>query len=191
MGEPKEGLDLYDEANFLIFAATSSNSEIQNELLSQKTATSSVKQEMASQVKIQTKSEQACKRCEANDKLAKYRAPTCDFYCDCGMRAVLRKLRNEILADLNFSHLIHSQYRRDRQLLQADLVQWFKNKLVAGDVSSSFRDADKPEFTAMVNFLLALDRTSDDDQLNENSGCQGKRRAKQKRKSLLTTAMMD
>jgi len=115
---------------------------------------------MANQVKIQLKSEQACTRCKANEKVPKRKAPSLHFYCDCGMRAVLRKLRNEILSDLNFSHLIHSQYERDRQLIQDDLVDWFKTKLVVdGDVSSSLKEADKPEFTAMVNFLLALDRT--------------------------------
>ena len=96
------------------------------------------------------------------------------------MRAVMRKLRNEILSDLNVSKkLMDSSDERDRQLFEESLVEWFEVKLVGLDKRSYFADADRPHCIAMVNFLLANNRQLPVKRLSQNSGCRGKRSAKQ------------
>lgn len=67
-------------------------------------------QDKESVVTIKLTSEEGCKRCKALEIKAegKVTSDGHDFYCDCAMRAVLRRLRQEILSDLDFADLIYS-----------------------------------------------------------------------------------
>lgn len=100
------------------------------------------------------------------------------------MRAVMRRLRKEIMLDLKVSILMDSQDERDRQLFEDDLVEWFQEKLVQNDESSYFADGDRPQFLAMTNFLLSRSYGHLPAQKPiQKSGCKGKRSAKQIKKS--------
>lgn len=72
------------------------------------------------------------------------------------MRGIMRRLRKEIISDLNVSKLVESREWKDRQLLEEELVEWFQKTLVGSDRLSNFADEDRPHLKVMTSFLLAL-----------------------------------
>lgn len=162
---------------------TAANSGFSERLGEQLDKPNALPKRIGTLVTIKPEPELACIRCKTsqNEEEESKGSTEADFYCDCGMRAVMRKLRNEILSDLNVSKkVLDSEDEKDRQLFEEALIAWFKATLVENDEESFFADADRPQFMAMMNFLLALNRHLPDKRL----GCKGKRIAKQNSKDL-------
>ena len=175
---------LFDDGTEFLNTVANSFSGNLNEQLDLPTAYASQKK-VETLVTIKSEPDVACIRCKTfkNVEEESKGSSAVNFFCDCGMRAVMRKLRNEILSDLNVSKkLMDSSDERDRQLFEESLVEWFEVKLVGLDKRSYFADADRPHCIAMANFLLAHNRQLPVKRLSQNSGCKGKRSAKQNSK---------
>ena len=112
----RELLEFFGEGNISSLAVTNctnSLSEIeksfQDDVFIEEILARQPNTEKAS-VTIKLTSEEGCKRCKALEIKAENKVTSADhFYCDCGMRAVMRRLRQEILSDLDFGDLIYSQ----------------------------------------------------------------------------------
>lgn len=152
----KELPTLIEDGNlFSKKAATTVNSESLNEQLEDLTA---APRKIATLVTLKLMPENTCSRCKNVAKVeeeSKGSSKT-GFYCDCGMRGVMRRLRKEILSDLNVSKLVESREWKDRQLLEEELVEWFQKTLGGSDELSNFADEDRPHLMGMTSFLLAL-----------------------------------
>ncbi len=59
------------------------------------------------------------------------------FYCDCGMRAVMRRLRQEIIIDLEWTDMHWQKIEKDRHQLSDWLVDFHQNYIINDKTNAS------------------------------------------------------
>ncbi len=85
------------------------------------------------------------------------------FYCDCGMRAVMRRLRQEIIIDLEWSDE-HWQIIENNQHQLSDWLVDFHQSYIVDDKSDSrcvVVPKDKKNLISMLKFLLCIKNEED------------------------------